>query len=595
MATKPKGDISQKKIEEIGLDSHTADKPKVQKSTEFDVDNLCRRHLKVYKVIRDSVHGDIWLTELEIKIIDTPIFQRLRRIKQLGPTDLVYPSAKHTRFDHSIGTLYVAQQIIDSINKNYENGLSYFEISQRDTIVIRILALIHDLAHLPFGHTIEDEGKLFEKKQWRDDKRFNYVWGIIQPIIESHLIDLPASEKDKIIEDLKAALKAEEGDKDDNIHILKRPFIADIVGNTICADLLDYIKRDAYNTGLKMIYDPRILSYFVLVTHTKEIEQTQPKGENKKKKVDGIRAAILLEKKPGKIKNDILNYCVDLLRMRYSLAEKSHFHRVKCIASAMVIKMIFCALEAEMITYSAEDPSIRKNNLMHLCDDTLIYTILCYEDKDHINEFTITAKKMASKLFNRELYKDIYPKNYTDESTYDSLIKYSNKKTRYDKERDLEIICGLDPGSIVIYCPEMQSGKMAETKILRYNKSRDKIVKTLKELAREDNYNSTIGQELETLERLYKRLWNFYILIDKKCIQNEQHEEIIKNVCQEFFEADKLGNHAVILRDFLLNGELNQNQIYNITSELATAKEPREVKDKIGWIDNKILVARSKR
>ena len=135
---------------------------------EEDVQKKFSTLLQYSKVIRDSVHGDIWITETEKYIIDTPIFQRLRRIKQLGPSDLVYPCAKHTRFEHSIGTLYIAQQIIDSINKNFDLEFSKIPLPPEDIFITRIVALIHDLAHLPYGHTIENEGNLFGK-----DKR-NY-------------------------------------------------------------------------------------------------------------------------------------------------------------------------------------------------------------------------------------------------------------------------------------------------------------------------------------------------------------------------------------------------------------------------------------
>src|SRR5712692_1097257 len=67
-----------------------------------------------YRVIRDAVHGDIDLTELECGVIDTPQFQRLRKVRQLGASFLVFPSAVHTRFEHSLGTLGVAQLIIGS-------------------------------------------------------------------------------------------------------------------------------------------------------------------------------------------------------------------------------------------------------------------------------------------------------------------------------------------------------------------------------------------------------------------------------------------------------------------------------------------------
>ncbi len=125
--------------------------------------------LETKKVIKDPIHKDIWLTETEINIIDTKEFQRLRNIKQLGPAIFVYPGAQHSRFEHSIGTLYMAQRIIKAIKRNTEKSSN--KLSDRDIFLIRIVALLHDLVHLPFGHTLEDEGRLFKLKQWKDNER----------------------------------------------------------------------------------------------------------------------------------------------------------------------------------------------------------------------------------------------------------------------------------------------------------------------------------------------------------------------------------------------------------------------------------------
>ena len=582
--------IDQKQIDAIIQESPVILKSKKIEDTidEKNFDEIYKKYLQFSKVIRDSVHGDIWLTELEIAIIDTPIFQRLRRIKQLGPTDLVYPSAKHTRFDHCVGTLFIAQQIIDAINKNKDNNLSFYAIPPRDVITIRILALIHDLAHFPFGHTIEDEGKLFDKTQWEDDERSKYILALIRPIIESHLKDLPNSERENIIKDIESGLKLGEGEKEEAIHQLKRPYIVDIVENTICADLLDYLKRDPYNTGLKMVYDPRIISHFVLVDLTIKI---------KDKDIPGKRAAILLEKKQGRIKRDILFYCIDLLRMRYSLAEKAYFHRVKCIASAMVIKMIYCALE-DIVYFSTEKRTDNeKFNLIELGDENLIFSIMKYRGKNNEKENVKAAIKLANAINNRTLYKDIYSKNYTDEPTYDSLKKFVDKKIRYDKEKELEEICKLDPGSIVIYCPEKQSGKVAETKTLRLNKFNKPIVKTIKELANEENFRF-IGQELDILDLMHNRLWNFYILVDKECIKDDPlKEEYLKNFFKELFDTEKLGHWTVILRDYLKYGsesQLTTNQAYTIASKIAAAYDPRDVKKGLSLIDNEIDSLRQK-
>src|SRR4051794_34246915 len=71
--------------------------------------------LDTTKVITDPVHGDVFVTELERRIIDSPPFQRLRRVRQLGTTHLVYPGATHTRFAHSLGTLSMSQELMDAV------------------------------------------------------------------------------------------------------------------------------------------------------------------------------------------------------------------------------------------------------------------------------------------------------------------------------------------------------------------------------------------------------------------------------------------------------------------------------------------------
>ncbi|GAH93478.1 unnamed protein product, partial [marine sediment metagenome] len=95
---------------------------------------------------------------------------RLRGIKQLGTTYLVYHCAHHTRFEHSLGCLSVAQDIIDAVDKNPYPGK---KLNQYDKFIIRLCALIHDIVYIPFGHTLEDEGNLFDS-QWKDKDRCKY-------------------------------------------------------------------------------------------------------------------------------------------------------------------------------------------------------------------------------------------------------------------------------------------------------------------------------------------------------------------------------------------------------------------------------------
>lgn len=102
------------------------------------------------KEIYDNVIGFIGLTELELEIISTPIFQRLRNIKQLGLANYVFPGALQNRFNHSIGVLHYADQMVCSLQKN---GFLEHEKGVRDRV--RMAALLHDIGHYPLSHIVE--------------------------------------------------------------------------------------------------------------------------------------------------------------------------------------------------------------------------------------------------------------------------------------------------------------------------------------------------------------------------------------------------------------------------------------------------------
>ncbi len=98
--------------------------------------------------IRDPIYGFITPNETEFKIINTKIFQRLRRIKQLAMAYLVYPGANHTRFDHSVGVYHLASLMADKLLPSKQN-----EERRR---IVRLAALLHDIGHGPFSHVSED-------------------------------------------------------------------------------------------------------------------------------------------------------------------------------------------------------------------------------------------------------------------------------------------------------------------------------------------------------------------------------------------------------------------------------------------------------
>ncbi|MEP2511266.1 MAG: HD domain-containing protein, partial [Reichenbachiella sp.] len=102
------------------------------------------------KIINDPVYGFITIpNDLIFEIIQHPFFQRLRQIKQLGLTSLIYPGALHTRFHHALGSMYLMQQALHSLRSK---GI---EISDKEFEGCLIAILLHDIGHGPFSHTLE--------------------------------------------------------------------------------------------------------------------------------------------------------------------------------------------------------------------------------------------------------------------------------------------------------------------------------------------------------------------------------------------------------------------------------------------------------
>ncbi len=103
------------------------------------------------KIIHDNILGPIELESKLVDIIDTPVFQRLRRLEQLGTASLVFPGARHTRFEHSLGAQEIMRRVLNQLGPPSKNGA----ISPRDAKVLRAAALVHDIGHYPLSHVIE--------------------------------------------------------------------------------------------------------------------------------------------------------------------------------------------------------------------------------------------------------------------------------------------------------------------------------------------------------------------------------------------------------------------------------------------------------
>lgn len=202
---------------------------------------------KLYE-IRDAIHGFIQFNAWEREIINHPVFQRLRRIRQLGLTDMVYPGAVHTRFEHSLGVMHVATRMFDHIVKRDRSHLKKLlncndEDFTRTRTIIRLAALLHDIGHSPFSHV--GEGLMPLKKGGsRSYAHEDYSASIIELMLEDVIEDHPLN-KDRI----KAAVVA---DFLKGIPALGRELLIwkSIISSQLDADRADYLLRDSHHIGV---------------------------------------------------------------------------------------------------------------------------------------------------------------------------------------------------------------------------------------------------------------------------------------------------------------------------------------------------------
>jgi len=110
-----------------------------------------QQHLACGRTIHDRIHGHIEFEPLLIAVIDTPQFQRLRGLKQLGGSVYVYPGASHTRFEHSLGVAHLAHRMVRHIS----GAQPALNVTPRDEMCVKLAGLCHDLGHGPFSHMFE--------------------------------------------------------------------------------------------------------------------------------------------------------------------------------------------------------------------------------------------------------------------------------------------------------------------------------------------------------------------------------------------------------------------------------------------------------
>jgi len=312
--------------------------------------------------IRDPIHGLVHLTEQELRIVNTPVFQRLRRIRQLAMADLVYPGALHTRFEHSIGALHVASRILERLDRDEH-------LSDNDAVAVRLAALLHDVGHGPFSHVSEH---LLDK--WYARELIGSATSR-EKIHEKITVDIIT--KDPGIVGLIGA-----NEREVITSIIQgsgvRDYRRDIVSSSLDVDKMDYLLRDAYYAGVR--YGQYDLDKIVdsLRVHRSGSESYLAVDEG------GIFAV------------------EQLIHSKHHMTQQVYAHRVRVVTDFMIVRGLQLAIETDasiqkIYAYDGSDEHLRR--YLEADDARISAAVLsCGDDR---------ARAIFQRLRDRNLFKEL--------------------------------------------------------------------------------------------------------------------------------------------------------------------------------------------
>ena len=355
------------------------------------------------KLIYDELHGYVELTEAERRVIDTPTFQRLRFIKQLAAAWYVYPGATHTRFSHSIGTLFIMDVIAKSLAKQ---GW----IRDDDVGLLRLAALLHDVGHMPFSHAIESVYASMPEEMTH-----------IKLSAEIVLQD----------SDIKEAISSAGYDPYEVASIIlgkyREPLYNQLLSSDLDADRIDYLLRDAHHTGVAYgLIDARR----IMATIT----------------IDGEGNLAIQEKGIQAIENFYI--------ARMHMYQSVYYHKT-IVGYELLLSIIYRRLIEEALdlrdfrssTYLRE--LIREEKIRYWHDGWLIGKMInALNDKD-VSDLT---KQLIDMFLSRRGYKvvvDLSRLSSTHLSTEDEVVK-----TLYEIEEILEDQ-GLGPPRVTMFIDDI--------------------------------------------------------------------------------------------------------------------------------------------
>jgi HD superfamily phosphohydrolase len=575
--------------------------------------------------------------------MDTPEFQRLAGLRQLGFSDVVYRGARHSRLEHSIGTYLACKQIMRRIVQNHErlnldhpgeyisNNYRVFPANAKMSSktrsfqarwrglmeVVSVAALLHDLGHVPFGHTLEDEfaGIFHRHDRLAGPRLYEMLFNEQSDLAKvfsgnrkwlPHLTDqqireliyLMLSWKEQVgppprdfPELLQAQKQKASGTELVRLEKLEecfskyatgaqsmfQPFMSDIIGNTICADLLDYLPRDRVNLGMEARRHDRLQRYFTIrrggLHHN-----------------EGYRMSIMVTRPlHGGQRRDVASSVLAIMRERFEMAEAVYYHHKKASASSMLAKL---AEISDMVDADAEKHGTDKRtkprdddeiypapwsdgyaqhptkppHMTHLSDAELIDYLgkkldVKFADNVQTERFRKLQKQLhlALRYRRRGMYRTLLVID-TDLVNRDSPHDVSffvtewrghkespNNANRLALEHKLSSAANGQDGDVILYCPD---GNM-QSKLIDARLEID--VNRILPLRRQTEF--VYRRDIETLGQYYESLWRAYIFVSPTIFESRSRcESIVKTFCAEYgFNWDaarhKMRGHDLTARE----------------------------------------------
>lgn len=371
--------------------------------------------------IRDVIHGLIKYSPIEEKIINTRVFQRLRKIRQLGLASYVYPGTHHTRFEHSIGVMGLAEKICRELNRKYKrkNGKILFIdesnkqklenaqelLSEPDIQDIRLAGLLHDIGHPPFSHVSERVLKKYYNRESVDaDIETIHEEVTVKIIQENSEIGeiLDKETRDRIVKIIKGK----------NLQDFKKH----IVSGKLDADKLDYLLRDSYYAGVKYGYFD-ISKFIESLRITQEGEQTFLAMDE-----DGV---FNLEQ---------------FILAKYHMSQQVYYHRIRRITDKMTVMAIDLAIKEGIDkicnAYKFDGSPECLEAYLSLNDENILQIIS--------RESNGKAQELSDRIIGRRLYKEYYRKRVHE---IDNAIQRNNiQKSSKNEEKMKELLSKISEG-----------------------------------------------------------------------------------------------------------------------------------------------------